>query len=101
MIPESGSQKRITLSLESISIVPFEARASDVKIPEWVQHCSNHRMACLVSIFGTFRRTGDQPNKNQGAHFKCTADIFSSITEREIQRPGMLVARKIGQVGLV
>jgi len=51
--------------------------------------------------FGTFRRTGDQPNKNPGALFRCTADIFSNITNREIQRPGMLVARKIGQVGLV
>jgi len=89
------------LSLESISTVLFQARASDVKIPEWGQHCSNRGMPCLVNIFGTFRRTGDQPNKNPGALFRCTADIFSNITDREIQRPGMLVAREIGQVGLV
>jgi len=30
-----------------------------------------------------------------------TADIFSNITNREIQRPGMLIARKIAQVSLV
>jgi len=100
IIPDPGSQKRITLSLESISKIPFQARASDVKIPEWGQQCSNHGMPCLVSIFGTFRATGDQPNKNPGALFRCTAGIFSIITDHEIQRPGMLVSQTIGQVGL-
>jgi len=101
MIPDPGSQKRITLSLESISMIPFQARASDVKIPEWGQHCSNRGVPCLVSIFGTFQRTGDQPNKNLGALITCTADNFLNIMNCEIQRLGMLVARKIGQVGLV
>jgi len=101
IIPDPGSPKRITLFLESISTVAFQARASDVKIPEWGQHCSNRGMPCLGSIFGTFRRTGDQPKKNPGALFRCTVDIFSNITDREIQQPGMLVAQKIGQVGLV
>jgi len=101
IIPDRGSQKRITLSLESISTVLFQARASDVKILEWGQYCSNCGMPCLVSIFGTFRRTGDQPNKHPGALCRCTADIFSIITDYEIQRPGMLETRKIGQVGLV
>jgi hypothetical protein len=101
IIPNKGSQRRITLSLESFRTVPFQATASDVKIPEWGQHCSNHGMPCLVNIFGTFPRTGNQPNKTPGAHFRCTADIISNITDREIQRPGMLVARKICQVSLV
>jgi len=92
---------RITFSLESIISIQFEARASDVKIPEWGQHCSNRGMPCLVSINGTFRRTGYQPNKNPGTLFRCTADIFSNITDCEIQRPGILVARKIDQVGHV
>ena len=101
IIPDPGSQKWITLSLESITTVPFQARASDVKISQWGQHCSNCGMLCLISIFGIFRRTGDQSNKNAGALFRCTADIFSNITDCDIQQPAMLVAGKIGQVGLV
>jgi len=31
----------------------------------------------------------------------CMADIFSNNTDRAIQRSGMLVARKIGQLGLI
>ena len=58
-------------------------------------------MPCLVSISGTFWRTGDQPNKNPGVLCSGMADIISNITDCEIQRLGMLVARKIGQVGLV
>jgi len=58
-------------------------------------------MPCLVSIFGTVCGTGDQPNKNPGALFRCMADIFSSITDHEIQRPDMLVTLEIGQVGHV
>jgi len=101
MIPDPGSQKRITLSLESISTMPSQDRVSDVKIPEWGKHCSNRGMPCLSSLFGTFRKTGDQPNMNPCAVCRCTVDIFSNITDREIQWPGMLVARKFGQVGLV
>jgi len=93
MIADPGSHNRITLSLESISTIPFQARAGDVKILEWGQHCSNCGMPCLVSIFGTYHRTGNQPNKTPGALFRCTADIFSNITNREVQRPGMLFAR--------
>jgi len=51
--------------------------------------------------FGTFRGTWDQPDKNPGAHSWYTADIFSNITDREIQRPGMRIAQKIGQASLV
>jgi len=87
IISNPGSQKRITLSLESTSTIPFQARASDVKIPEWGQHFSNCRMPYHVSILGTSQRTGDQPNKNVGAHCMCTADIVLNITEREQQPP--------------
>ena len=89
------------MSPESITTIPFQARASDVKIPEWGQHCSNLRMAYLSSIFVTFRRTGDQPNKNPGALSRCMADILLNITDHEMQQPGMLVAQRIGHVGLV
>ena len=92
MIPDLGRQKRITLSLESISKDPFEARASDVKILELGAHCSHRGMPFLVSIFGTFHKTVDQPNNNPSALLRCTPDIFSNITDREIQRLGILVA---------
>jgi len=101
IIPDPGSQKRITLSLESISTIPFQARARDVKIPEWRQHRSNRRMACIVSIFGIFRGSGDHQTKNPGAHCRCTSDIFSNIPDCQLQRPAMLVARKINPVSLV
>jgi len=101
IIPDPGSQKRITLSLEFISTVPFRTRASNVWIPRCGQHCSNRGRLCLVSIFGIFPINEDQPNKNPGAWFRCTADIFSNSTNREIQWPGMLVAREICTVGLV
>jgi len=89
------------LSLEYISTVPFQTKVSDVKIPEWGQHRSNRGMACPVSIVGICLRTQDQTKKNPGADFRCTADIFLTISEREIPRPGMLVARNVDQVGLV
>ena len=101
IIHDPGGRKKITLSLESISTIPFQGGTSYVKIVEWGQHGSKRRMPCLVSIFGNFQGTGDQPNKNPGALLGCTADIISNITNCEITRPGMLIARKIGQVSLV
>jgi hypothetical protein len=98
LIPHPGCQRRITLSLESFSTIPLQAGNSYVKIPKWGQHGSNCRMPCLVSIFGTFPGTGDQQTEKTGVHFWCGVDIFSSITNHEIQQPGMLLARTIGQV---
>jgi len=91
----------MTLTLESISRIPFQARASDVKIPKWRQHCSNHRMPCLVSIFGTLLGTGHQPDMNPGTLVRCAADIILNIANREILQPVTLVARNIVQVGVV
>ena len=82
IIPDPGSQKRVKLWLESISTIPFQAAASYVKIPECGQHCSNRGMPCLISIFGTFRGTSVQPNKNPGGLFRFAADIFSNISNR-------------------
>jgi len=76
IIPHPGRQKRMTLCLESIGTIPFQARTSYVKSPEWGQYCCNWRMPCLVSIFGTFWGTWDQPNENLGTLCRCTADIF-------------------------
>jgi len=100
-IPVPGSQKRLALSLESISTIPVQASASDVKIPKWGQHCSNRSMPCHLIIFSTVRKTGDQPNKDPGGLLRSTVVILSKITNREIQRPGMLVAQNISQVSLV
>jgi len=58
IIPDPGSQKRITLSVESISTIAFQWGVSYVEIPEWGQHSSNLGMPCLISIFGSFRGTG-------------------------------------------
>jgi len=91
----------VTLLLESISTIPFQARASDVKMPKLRQHSSNRGMPCFNSVFGTFRGTGNEPDKNPGALFTCAVDIFSNITNCEMQWPGMLIARKVGQVSLV
>ena len=100
-MPNPGRQNRITTSLESIITFPFHARTSYVTIPEWGQHCSNCGMPCLIGIFGTIWGTWNKPNENPGTLCRCSADIFSNISNREIQLPGMLVARKIGLVRLV
>jgi hypothetical protein len=58
-------------------------------------------MPSLANVFGTFRGTCDQPDKNPGLVIWGTADIFSNITNCDIQWLGMLIARKIGPVSLV
>jgi len=101
IIADQGSQKMITLCLKSISPNPFQPRTSNVNSPEWGQQCSNLGIPCLISVFGTFWRTLNQLNNNPGVLFGCTVDIFSSITNREIQHQGMLIVSNIGHVNLV
>ena len=101
MIPDPGSRLRMTLSLQSISTIPFEAGASNIKIADWGQHISNCRMPCLLIIFCTFWVIRDQPNKNLEMHLRCGVDVVSNITNCEIQWLAMLVAQKFGQVGHV
>jgi len=101
IIPNPGSQQRVTLSLESICTIQFQARASDVKIPKLRQHSSNRRIPGFVIILGTFQGTWDQPAKNPGALFSCAVYTFWNITNCEIERPGMLIARIISQLILV
>jgi len=91
IIPDPGSQKTITLYLASICTVGFQARASYVKIPAWGQHSCNLGMPYRISIFSTFWGTADQPDQNQGALLWCVADMFSNISNCEIQQPGMLI----------
>jgi hypothetical protein len=50
IIPDPVCQKRITFYLESICTIPFQAGTSDVKIPEWGQHCATSGMPCFVRI---------------------------------------------------
>jgi len=101
ILPDPGRQNRITLSLESISTIPSQAGTSYVNNLEWGQHCSNRGMPCHLLILGTFRGAWNQPNKNAGMLFRCTVDIFSKFTNWEIQRPGMLIGWKFGQLSLV
>jgi len=101
IIPDPGSQKWVTLSLESICTIPLQAMASDVKIPKLRQYSSNCRMPSSVNLFGIFRGTWDRPDMNPGALLWCVADIVSYVTHCEIHWPGMLVARKIGEVSVV
>jgi len=84
IIPNPGSLQRVTLSLESICAIPFQAGASDVKMPQLRQHSSNRRMPGFVNVLDTLRGTWNQPDRNPGAVFGCAADSFSNITYCEI-----------------
>jgi len=101
IIPDPGRHTRITLSVESISTIPFQARTRYVKIPKWELHCSKHRMPCLRSIFDTIRATYDQANGNLGVLFMCLADIISNITNCGILWPGRMIVPNISQLRLV
>jgi len=101
IIPDPDHIKTLTLSLQSSSTTPFQARTSYVKIPEGVQHCCNHGMPCVVHIFSTFQGTWNQSYENPDAVFECTADMFMHSTNCELQQPGMLITRSIVQVSLV
>ena len=101
IISDPGSQQQVTLSLQSISTIPFHAGVSHVKMPKLRQHSPNRRMPCFVDVFGTFQGTCDKAYQNPGAVCRCMADIFSNNTYREIERVGMLIARNVSQVSLV
>jgi len=101
IIPDPGSQQRVTLSLDSICTIPFQARARDVKIPKLRPHSSNHVMQCFVNLFGTFRGTWNPRDKNPVVVYRCLPDIFWNIMNREIQAPGVPIARTICQVSLI
>jgi len=101
VIPGPGSQMSITSSLESTWTIPVQARASDDKMPKMGQRSSKRGMPCFVNVFRTICGTWDQPDRNPGAPFRYLADIFSIITNCEMQQPGMLIVRKIGQVSFV
>jgi len=101
IISDPGSKQHVTLSLESICTIPSQAGASDVKMPKLRPQSSNRGMPCFVYVFGTFRGTWDQAYENPNALFRCTADICSNITYREIERPRMLIAGRICPLSLV
>ena len=101
MIPDPGRQKRITWSLGSINTILFRAGTSNDKIPQWGHHSFNRGMPWLISIFGTFQGTWDQPNENTGALLRCLPDMSSNIDNCEIQWPGRWNGRRIGQVSYV
>jgi hypothetical protein len=101
IISDPGGEQRATLSLESMSTIPFQARARDVNIAKLREHSLNRRIPYFVTVFGPFRERGDQPDKNPERLCTWVAVIILSITNCEIQWPGMQITRKIGQVSLV
>jgi hypothetical protein len=58
-------------------------------------------MPGFVNVLGTVWGAWDQPDKNRCAHFRYAADIFWNITNPEVQRPGLVIAKEIGQVSPV
>jgi len=101
IIRNPGRQKRITLSVDSISTIPWKASTSYVKIWERGQHYSNLWMPCIISIFARFQATWYQPNETPGALFRCPANIFSNVTNCEIPLPAMIIAETVCQVSNV
>jgi len=69
IISDPGGQQRVSMSLESICRIPFQAGASDVKTPKLRQHSSNHRIPGFINVLGTFQEIWDQADENLGALF--------------------------------
>jgi len=61
IIPNPGSQKRITLSVDYIRRVPVQAGTNNLMITEWGQCSSNRGMPCGVSILAMFGGQGISP----------------------------------------
>jgi len=82
-------------------IHPHSPTSSQVKLCQysWVGTAQFQLLNAMpLWYFRHLWGTGDQPNKNPGALCKCVVDIFSNVTNCEIQRQGMLTTWKIGQV---
>jgi len=92
MISDQCGEQWVTLSLEIICTIPFQAGASDVKMSKFSKHSSNRGMPCFVDDMGTIRGIWHQVKENPGALCSCTADIFFYITYREIYGPGKTIA---------
>jgi len=75
IIPTPGGQQQVTLSLESFSTIPFQARDSDVKMPKLRQHGSYHALSMTLAPFGGH---GISPTRIQ-ARFLCVWRIFFRI----------------------
>ena len=61
IISNDGSQKRVTLSLESLGTILFHATASNIKKCKLRQHSSNCGIPCFVNLFGSFQATWISP----------------------------------------
>jgi len=88
IIPDPDSHKRITLSLEFISTIIFQAVASYVKISLWGQHSSNRGIPYLASILRTVLGKRVRPNENPSALCRRAAKIVSNIINCVVWRPG-------------
>jgi len=79
IIPNPGCQTKITVSLESVGRMRFQAGTSYVKIREWGQHGSNRRMPCPVTILGSVWGQGISETRIQ-ARFLVVQWIFFQIS---------------------
>jgi hypothetical protein len=70
------------MRLDSICVIPFQPRASEVKLPKSRLHSSSHGMAFLVNVFGTFQCKCDPADDIPGALGRFPADMFSNINNR-------------------
>jgi hypothetical protein len=75
IFPDPGIQSRITFSVESISTIPFQAGASNIKILGWGQHDSNLGIPFLISFTGTFRKTWEQQNAKSGTRVELATGL--------------------------
>ena len=101
ILPNPGSQQRITFSLESISTITFQARSSSAKIPLCAQHSSNHTMPCNNRMYDTVLISEDQPNEHPCVLCKSVVHIFLFVPCCEIQSSDILSAQIMDQLSFV
>jgi len=87
IIPNPGSQTRIALWLESIGTIPFQARASDVKMPKLGQYSSNWGMPCFINMFGTFQEIWILPDRDPGVRIRLPVDIIWMLPNLRYRSP--------------
>ena len=99
--PDTGNQQGVTLLQESICIIPFQAKPSDIMRPKVRHYSSNCVLPHFINGIGIFLVKCDQPNKNLCTHFRWAADINSNNITGERKWSGMLIAQKIAHQGVI
>jgi hypothetical protein len=79
IFPNPGSQKRITLPVESVFTNLFDARNCYIKNVQWWQHSFNCWMPFLDNSIATTWSIGDQPNKSASGLFIYTVNLHLKL----------------------